>query len=231
MGLEPTTFSLQGNCAPNCATAPNQTAVIIEVPVNDLFVLHNSSLRLASERTRAKLSCATLPQAVVCLTRPTLTLFPLLIQRCFCRANRDGHPTGTRTRICTLKGCRPRPVRRWDDKAGFYLNLPVVTNQTRVTGMRRLSTLVRPRRTKGGPVLWGMTPQSNSSFQLQSQSSKLLYTIRDQRPNGESKLRSILLVCVLNRHNSTLTMLQLPKPPRFVILAYLKSLWLLCANS
>ena len=22
MGLEPTTFSLQGNCAPNCATAP-----------------------------------------------------------------------------------------------------------------------------------------------------------------------------------------------------------------
>ena len=34
-----------------------------------------------------------------------------------------------------------------------------------------------------------------------------------------------------NKHNSTLTMLQLPKPPRFVILAYLKSLWLLCANS
>ena len=123
MGLEPTTFSLQGNCAPNCATAPNQTTVIIEVSVSDLFVLHNSSLRLASERTRAKLSCATIPQAVVYLMRPTLTLFPLLIWRCFCRANRDGHPTGTRTRICTLKGCRPRPVRRWDDKAGFYLSL------------------------------------------------------------------------------------------------------------
>ena len=91
-GLEPLTFSLQGNCAPNCATAPNQTTVIIEVSVSDLFVLHNSSLRLASERTRAKLSCATIPQAVVYLTRPTLTLFPLLIWRCFYRANRDGDP-------------------------------------------------------------------------------------------------------------------------------------------
>ena len=79
----------------------------IEWPVRFLFVLHNSNLRLASERTRAKLSCATIPQAVVCLMRPILTLFPLLIWRCFCRANRGGHPTETRTPISTLKGWPP----------------------------------------------------------------------------------------------------------------------------
>ena len=27
----------------------------------------------------------------------------------------SGHPTGTRTPICSLRDCRPRPVRRWDD--------------------------------------------------------------------------------------------------------------------
>ena len=47
MGLEPTTFSLQGNCAPNCATAPNQTTVIIEVSVSDLSLIQCSSLGLA----------------------------------------------------------------------------------------------------------------------------------------------------------------------------------------
>ena len=39
--------------------------------------------------------------------RPTLTLFPLLIWRCFCRAIRDGHPTGRRSRLSTLKGWPP----------------------------------------------------------------------------------------------------------------------------
>ena len=50
MGLEPTTFSLQGNCAPNCATAPNQTTVIIEVSVSDLSLIQCSSLGLALQR-------------------------------------------------------------------------------------------------------------------------------------------------------------------------------------
>ena len=47
-GLEPLTFSLQGNCAPNCATAPYQTTVIIEVSVSDLSLIQCSSLDLAS---------------------------------------------------------------------------------------------------------------------------------------------------------------------------------------
>lgn len=31
-----------------------------------------------------------------------------------------GDPTGTRTRICSLKGCRPRPVRRWGRMEGEF---------------------------------------------------------------------------------------------------------------
>ena len=55
-GLEPLTFSLQGNCAPNCATAPNQTTVIIEVSVSDLFVQHNSVLGRRPESCSTELS-------------------------------------------------------------------------------------------------------------------------------------------------------------------------------
>lgn len=56
MGLEPTTFSLQGNCAPNCATTLYQTTVIIEVPVSDLFVQHNSVLGRRPESCSTELS-------------------------------------------------------------------------------------------------------------------------------------------------------------------------------
>ena len=36
------------------------------------------------------------------------------------------HPNGNRTRICTLKGCYPRPFRRWDDML-FWLSAKVAT--------------------------------------------------------------------------------------------------------
>ena len=35
----------------------------------------------------------------------------------------SGTPTGVRTRIATLKGWPPRPLRGWEHIAGFYLNL------------------------------------------------------------------------------------------------------------
>ena len=111
----------------------------------------------------------------------------------------SGHPTGSRTRLSTLKGWCPRPSID-DGTIEVTSRFPVrqdcpfpVLSPFSHSDSRRISTLVCPRRTKGGPVLWGMTPQSNSSLQLRSQPSKLLYTIRDQRFNGESELRLFFL--------------------------------------
>ena len=115
----------------------------IEWPVRNLFVLHNSSLRLASERTRAKLSCVTLPQAVVYLMRPTLTLFPLLIWRCFCRANRGGGSTEVRTPISSVKGWPPSQLEDGTIKQDSTLACSVAVISTDTAG--REDFLVPPR--------------------------------------------------------------------------------------
>ena len=59
--------------------------------------------------------------SLVCPSHLLSSVFPLCHSESIAQGDNSesisyGDPTGTRTRICTLKGCCPRPVRRWGDK-------------------------------------------------------------------------------------------------------------------
>lgn len=187
MGLEPTTFSLQGNCAPNCATAPCQTAVL-QSGRSDTSMCYTFPFEVTAHR---ELLCRTLHSYSTAGCEFSLTRYPqrlssLLSGRAIWPRKPRWSSHGDSNSDFHLERVASQPVRGWDDKAGFYLSL---------LGSCDFNRHSRPwecPNPPGGPVLWVANPQSNSSFQLQSQPSKLLYTIRDQRFNGESKLRSIL---------------------------------------
>ena len=63
--------------------------------------------------------------SLVCPSHLLSSVFPLCHSESIAQGDNSesisyGDPTGTRTRICTLKGCCPRPVRRWGH-VSYYL--------------------------------------------------------------------------------------------------------------
>lgn len=74
--------------------------------------------------------------------RPTLTLFPLLIWRCFCRANRGGDSTEIRTPISSVKGWPPSQLEDGTIKQDSTFACLVVVLSTDTTGRGNIPTLL-----------------------------------------------------------------------------------------
>ena len=123
-GLEPVTFSLQGNCAPNCATAPCQTAVL-QSGRSDASMCYTFPFEVAAHR---ELLCRTLHSYSTAGCEFSLTRYPqrlssLLYHRAILPRKPRWSSHGDSNSDFHLERVASQPVRGWDDKAGFYLSL------------------------------------------------------------------------------------------------------------
>ena len=136
MGHDPTTFCLQGRCSPKIELPTHIDRHFIEWHgQKPLCVTQFHFTTGIGENTRQTLMCyPTLPQVVVCLMRPTLTLFPLLIWRCFYRANRGGDSTEVRTPISSVKGWPPSQLEDGTIKQDSTLACSVAVISTDTAG-------------------------------------------------------------------------------------------------
>ena len=116
MGLEPTTFSLQGNCAPNCATAPCQTAVL-QSSRSDTSMCYTFPFEVTAHR---ELLCRTLHSYSTAGCEFSLTRYPqrlssLLYGRAIWPRKPRWSSHGDSNSDFHLERVASQPVRGWDD--------------------------------------------------------------------------------------------------------------------
>ena len=116
MGLEPTTFSLQGNCAPNCATAPYQTAVL-QSGRSDTSMCYTFPFEVTAHR---ELLCRTLHSYSTAGCEFSLTRYPqrlssLLYGRAIWPRKPRWSSHGDSNSDFHLERVASQPVRGWDD--------------------------------------------------------------------------------------------------------------------
>ena len=116
MGLEPTTFSLQGNCAPNCATAPCQTAVL-QSGRSDTSMCYTFPFEVTAHR---ELLCRTLHSYSTAGCEFSLTRYPqrlssLLYGRAIWPRKPRWSSHGDSNSDFHLERVASQPVRGWDD--------------------------------------------------------------------------------------------------------------------
>ena len=126
MGLEPTTFSLQGNCAPNCATAPCQTAVL-QSGRSDTSMCYIFPFEVTAHR---ELLCRTLHSYSTAGCEFSLTRYPqrlssLLYGRAIWPRKPRWSSHGDSNSDFHLERVASQPVRGWDDKDDFSVSRSV----------------------------------------------------------------------------------------------------------
>lgn len=232
MGLEPTTFSLQGNCAPNCATAPCQTAVL-QSGRSDTSMCYTFPFEVTAHR---ELLCRTLHSYSTAGCEFSLTRYPqrlssLLYHRAILPRKPRWSSHGDSNSDFHLERVVSQPVRGWDDVSRI---LPQPARQPHIRPLRQVRVKSSRQCALVGQKVdpsYGQRAHSQTPLFSCGASPVNCFTLFATSALTEKANSGVFSRLLPNKHNSTLTMLQLPKPPRFVILAYLKSLWLLCANS